>query len=117
MGETLGLTKGDVVLAIDADEIVALTAHTDGRSALLWNINNAPKADGFRVKIYESFGVDDDGTPLVRTDGWWGDISGVRLAKWREGSFKGGGGSGSVPHCPAIEPAVAFSIVHLGYSL
>jgi hypothetical protein len=82
---------GDWVLAIDADEMLVTTSESCCvRCELDQAIGYAHQEDATAIvlPIPEVFGVDDDGTPLVRTDGWWGKIAGSRLFRYeKDGVF------------------------------
>lgn len=89
--------NGDWILSIDCDEM--LVADTDPSLALRLAIGRSYGCDGIIMPIPEVFGWDDDGTPLVRTDGFWSTIAGPRFYRWRpEGRFAGKAmGCGSEP--------------------
>lgn len=113
-------TPDDWVLSIDADEF--LMANDDVRPALERAIGLAGRAGSraLNVAINEVFGWDEDDRPLVRVDGFWGQISGVRLVQWpKDLTFKPVElGGGSVPR-HALEHSVNTSdvgILHLGYA-
>lgn len=115
-------TCPDMVLAIDADELLVVT---DGpvpslRSALYDAATVAARWGAAVVKIIEVWGIQ-DGVPMERVDGWWGTIRGVRLASASlDPMFAGqamGGGSVPTANMQAAPLGVvsAVAIAHLGY--
>lgn len=84
--EALLLPKaGDWVLAIDADECLVTTGTNCCTRCEVDQAIQAAEAIGamsVMLPVPEVFGIDDDGTPLVRTDGLWGTIAGTRLFKY-----------------------------------
>lgn len=112
-------TEDDWVLSIDADEF--LMAAGDERAALEKNIVDA-RAGGYNaltLPINEVFGLDDAGRPLVRTDGFWGSITGDRIARWNhDHTFKYvplGGGSLPLAATPKVQ-ATFVELLHMGYA-
>ena len=105
-------TDPDWVLSIDADELLE-SAWGPGV------IKEAAAGPVKRTLIYEVFDLTDEGKPLVRVDGHWGRISGVRLvpaspiAYFRDKTI----GCGSVPehHLDAKALHETWAIAHLGY--
>lgn len=79
MEESLLPEDGDWILLIDADE------YLDERPGELRSVAEDTDADGVIMPIHEVFGVSTDGCPLVRTDGLWNTISGLRFVRWRPG--------------------------------
>jgi glycosyltransferase involved in cell wall biosynthesis len=76
---------GDWIVAVDADEFVG---HPEGGVkdnlyAACANANSASNA--ILIQKHEVFGFDEDGTPLVRVDGFWGQIIGTRLFRYLHG--------------------------------
>lgn len=112
---------GDWVLALDADEFLLANLGVDESTAIKESISRADseQADAVMVPRYEVFGFAADGTPMIRTDGWWGQIVNHRLVRWC------GGGSftrqtlagGSLPGY--VRRSVfdnRLSLLHLGYA-
>lgn len=69
------LQEGDWVLSIDADEMLMTQ---DLTRVCNWAFNEV-----ICFSIPEVFMVDVDGAPWVRTDGYWGNLSGPRMCKWK----------------------------------
>lgn len=114
---------GDWVLCADADEFYVADDSQDSVCERLQEAVSTAEAKGqtavaFRVR--EVFGFSDDGVPLVRRDGFWGDMTVCRLVKWRPGGeFHGPPGRrGAVPsrwinwNCVAA----GMSMLHFGYA-
>lgn len=112
MTETFDLDENDWILSLDADEVVAF--HREDFESL---IGKAGEKDAFSLRIHEVYQIL-DGRPQERCDGFWGDIFGVRLARYNDFSFfrnkKMGGGS-----IPLREDMVIATsnlhLLHLGY--
>lgn len=115
-------TYDDWVLAFDADEFLA-TPNESERDALerLVQMSRVEKAISWKLRVDEIFGVDEEGTPLRRTDGYWSNISAVRFFKYRPVSQFANRpmASGSVPTYALLDPADATNmpvgILHYGY--
>lgn len=111
---------GEWVLSIDADEF--LVADTiDEADAILDVIGRAnnEQADAIMTPRYEVFGFDVDGTPQVRTDGWWSQCIDHRLVRWMGGgSFTrqalAGGSLPSYVRSSVFDKRIG--ILHLGYA-
>lgn len=118
MSERLTPNEGDIILAVDADEFPV--AWEGERDVLLAHARD-DSWDALAVRIPE---VWDQGYNCLytRTDGFWGDISGIRVARYdpeaRFGTVKLAGGS--VPlggsKLPAIKMVPDFQILHFGYA-
>lgn len=123
--ERFNLTDGDWVLAIDCDELLVSDTDTHGpdiRAKLDRAIGLAGGMNAIVMPVPECFGFDDDGTPLCRTDGFWGGIKGTRLYRWQRGGVFADKrmGSGSEPTY-AIQPPRSSNhggvyIMHFGYA-
>lgn len=113
---------GDWVLAFDADEFLIgprgldagwLLRHTAASLAVNHSL-------GCRLVIREVFGIDEaSGAPLVRTDGFWGGITGLRLFQYRTGGrFTNRKlGCGSTPfYVEPIEDSSLLELLHFGYA-
>lgn len=105
----------DWILTLDADEFLRMRTPDSLRQAC----RNATEDnfDGLWMHVHEVWGRD-DWRPLVRTDGWWGEISALRLCRYQpKGVFKGQFlGGGSLPdniHRPGRTQEV--EILHFGY--
>jgi len=70
---------GDWVLSLDADEMLAFEGDPRKRMEEL-----AALGKSIRFRVAEVFRVE-DGKPFIRTDGFWGDIDGVRFYPWHNG--------------------------------
>lgn len=113
MASYLNLENGDWVLSIDCDEFLV------GNNLSLM-LRDAGKSTGVELEIPEIF----MSQPLARrTDGFWGDIKGIRLAKYQTGrqDFRRSGfASGSVPVYAEYElyrpDRKTLSLLHFGYA-
>lgn len=121
--ETFGLQEGDWVLSIDCDEI--LVGDGDLRQVhhrLRQITRQAAGYDGIVMPIPEVFDVLPDGTPMVRTDGFWGTIAGPRLFRYRPGGkfSPKAMGSGSEPSYVATgklwRQEHGLYLLHYGYA-
>jgi hypothetical protein len=120
MEERCRPTEADLILCVDADEFPLNSyRHCDTREALLDQVRFARSADlnAVTFDVAEAFRLT-WGQPMIRVDGYWGQISACRLVRWRpEGLFATRASCGSVPaswtkaSCGAIELA----LLHLGY--
>jgi hypothetical protein len=101
--------EGDTILCLDADEILV----GDPRDLDL-------SAQPYALPVDEVFSFDSDGTPLIRTDGYWGDIRATRITPWRpDGQFESrpdAGGSIPTAWARAAVPVEQPRILHLGYA-
>lgn len=112
---------GDWVLTIDCDELfVSMTG--GGRWEFEVFLRSVPSYSGVILDIDEVFGYDENGQPLVRTDGLWGTIRGPRLFPYRErgtyDTMKLMGAPGQptyVAQGPLTETR-DYRIVHYGYA-
>lgn len=112
---------GDWVLAFDADEFLMCPSGFDigwllRRTADELAVNHAI---GCRLAIHEVFAVDDFGVPQIRTDGYWGDITGLRFFQYRTGGrFTNRKlGCGSTPfYVDPAENVTALEFLHYGYA-
>lgn len=109
---------GDWAFAFDADEF--LVGENVGK-VLRDKIDLAlhDGHDGLTIQIPEVFGYSVDGEPMVRTDGFWKEITGVRAAPIRPGMrFRNKAmGCGSVPDYATNPLAVEeLHLLHYGYA-
>lgn len=115
---------GDWVLAVDADE--ALIAHGATDPSDTWRVVREEiklaeqSSVSIRLPVPEVYGRDDDGTPLVRQDGFWAQVRGLRLFQWRPGGvFRDAPmGCGSEPTYVAHSmwmPSPSLYLMHFGY--
>lgn len=113
------------VLIVDADEQVTTVGGSTDPAVVRVAIDRCcgdldrAGVDAAVLTIRELWGVTPDGSPVVRTDGEWGRISGVRLARWTpDATFKDiARGCGAVPTAISSrrwEPNPV--IVHYGYA-
>lgn len=126
MERALRPRDGDWVLAVDADELLVSTIpNADLALVAMQLVDSIAEAElcqrqTITFGVTEIFGFDGMGWPLQRVDGFWGDITACRLARWRfQGVFeprKLGGGSlpSSWPDDPY--PNDNLEILHLGYA-
>lgn len=118
MERALKPEPGDWILCLDADEFPV--AETSEREAMLEEIAWADTigSDGFAVGIPEVFHVE-AGHLYVRTDGYWGDTSGVRFIRWKpDGIFRPvRHACGSTPtYVRGVAHATRFALLHVGYA-
>lgn len=118
-------SPGDWVLAIDADECLVTTSPGhDIHDALLSAVRRAADrgCTSVRLPVPEVFGYDHDGTPMVRTDGFWGKIAGTRLFAYQPGGvFRNKAmASGSEPAYVQAgrisEETFGLALMHFGYA-
>lgn len=105
--------KDDWILCLDADEFLI---SDDGLRPQLVET----QARSLSMPVDEIFGFGPTGDLLVRRDGYWGNITASRLARWEDGGIfisrlEGGG---SIPSLWAAraEPTDNIRILHLGYA-
>lgn len=115
----LGIDLGDWVVSVDADEFL-VTPFPDRRAVLMETIAQADEESAFAIslRIHEIFGWQGE-QPMVRIDGWWGKITGLRMMRWGLSTqFPDEAmGSGSVPgRNHRFITAERFSLVHMGYA-
>lgn len=100
--------EGDWIICIDADEFIVGS----------FDFLSAVEEDAVRLRVHEIFGQD-DGVLLRRTDGFWGDIWGVRVGRYKKDlRFKPvilGGGSLPLDLVQGSITSTRASILHLGY--
>lgn len=97
---------GDVVLSLDADEVLL----GDWRP----HLEALGPGQAIRVPVLEAFADTPD--YMVRIDGYWKSITAIRATSWSEGEFRSGMASGSLPVATReiVEPN-DIAILHLGY--
>lgn len=124
MEEEMRPHHGDWILAIDADEVLVASV------PLAWPIDAAENSDACAVvlpipEVFELVpAADRPGyvQPMVRTDGFWKDLSAPRLVAYQEGgTFKRQKlACGSVPQYAAkgkqLTGALDIALLHLGYA-
>lgn len=120
MERTLCPSEGDWIVALDADEFLATQNRemmSDLRGVLEDEIGQARHRDGIRLPIREIFDQNEHSL-LYRIDGYWGEISGARMMRWRPGltfdpRVEGGGSlpSPQARHWNARE----LVLLHVGY--
>lgn len=120
MEERHSLNVNDWILCVDADEMVTATDPADTREVLTEVIERHMDAGAVTLPVNEVFGFDDDHTPLLRTDGYWGQIQACRLVRWRTArhfpSRAQGGGSVPADWAQRSQFDHDLFIVHLGYA-
>lgn len=116
---------GDWVLSIDADEVLVSTGTNCCLRCEVDQAIQSAEAQGAKsvlLPVPEVFGFDDNGTPLVRTDGYWGSIRGTRLFRYELGGvFRDKPmGCGSEPTYVAegriSQHALGLHLMHFGYA-
>lgn len=126
MERRLGVRAGDWVISVDADELLVVNEGGGDldlvRMRLLESIGEAEAAGERTItfNVAEVFAFDGMGWPLVRTDGYWGDITACRAARWEtQGIFesrKEGGGSLPTGWPRATRADDHLELMHLGYA-
>ena len=88
MEEELKPEEGDWILSFDADEFLVDTLSNNPRTAMekAADFARTIRALGVILVIPEIFGIEQDGTPLRRTDGLWDTIRGPRFFAYRNGA-------------------------------
>lgn len=108
----LAPTPEDWVLCLDADEVLT------GNRADLEHLAGGDH-DTYAFHVDEVFGWQGR-TPLVRIDGYWGQITAVRFARWRSAAqfYDRREGCGSLPQGWEAEATTvkAPRIMHFGYA-
>ena len=116
---------GDWILSWDADEFLVYKGdNCCTRCAVDQAIVTAEvqSAKSIVLPVPEVFGWDTDGTPLVRTDGFWGGIAGTRLFRFEPGGrfankpMGCGSEPGYIQGAPMSRTAYGLYLMHLGYS-
>lgn len=112
---------GDWVLAIDADEFLVVPRGMDPawllRHTACALIEN--RSIGCRLPVREVFAVNELGVPMIRVDGYWGGITGLRFFQYRTGGrFTNRKlGCGSTPfYVDPSEESKALELLHYGYA-
>lgn len=113
-------SPADWILCVDADEFIVASRPEHTRNVLTETVEQHMRAGAVTMAVNEVFGFDDDHTPLLRLDGYWGQITACRLVRWRYGAQfpKRTEGGGSVPADWAT-PATSIddlTVMHLGYA-
>ncbi len=78
---------GDWIFSFDADEFLAVKKDGDISQLLHDAVHRADDLDlsGIRLDIPEVFALTPKGVPLIRRDGFWRSIYGVRVFRWQPG--------------------------------
>lgn len=112
-------TSESWIFAFDADEFF-VGQTTTSRRAMERLIEEADRQGftGVTIPVAEVFGFQADGNPMIRTDGYWGDISGLRLVKYLPGQMLDKSmASGSVPPVSTkLGRKDIGTILHYGYA-
>jgi glycosyltransferase involved in cell wall biosynthesis len=112
----------DWVLCIDADEfLVADDPASDLNEEITDAVEEASRAGAQSISFEVAEVFDTSGPqPMVRTDGYWGEISACRLVRWRDkGRFdprREGGGSVPSSWISWRHMATRLHLLHLGYA-
>lgn len=112
-------TPSDWILCVDADEFVVAHQPGDTHDTLTDVIERANQYGAVTLPVREVFGFHGE-VPLLRVDGYWGEIVARRLVRWRPGAqfHDRTQGGGSLPtgwsdkHCETDD----LSLLHLGYA-
>jgi hypothetical protein len=77
---------GDWVFSFDADEFLVTSEAGNVANHLRRAIEKASDLDlaGIRLDIPEVFALSPQGVPLIRRDGFWRSIYGVRIFRWQQ---------------------------------
>jgi hypothetical protein len=117
MEEQLRPSPDDLVVSVDADEFM-VSSGVDERTALdyLATIDEWQVCRVNVVEVYDGYGD----ILYARTDGYWGSISGCRIARWRPGGIFQNRrmGCGSLPYRSTAEDEIydaGLAILHMGY--
>jgi glycosyltransferase involved in cell wall biosynthesis len=110
---------GDWIISVDADEFV-MTPYPDRRKVIQETMEAANEESAFTIslRVHEIFGWQGD-QPMVRIDGYWGNITGIRMMRWGFPlNFDREGPARSVPGKKhrVLAAADKFSLVHMGYA-
>lgn len=78
---------GDWVFSFDADEFLVSADHGSVPHRLRKAVQRASHLGlgGIRLEIPEVFALTNSGVPMVRKDGFWRSIHGVRVFQWQPG--------------------------------
>lgn len=112
-------TPDSWIFAFDADEFFVGQTMTN-RYAMERLISEAERQgyEAVTIPVAEVFGLQANGNPMIRTDGYWGDISGLRLVKYLPGQILDKPmASGSVPPVSSklVKKDIG-TILHYGYA-
>lgn len=112
---------GDWVFVIDCDQFPVSTCSQSARACLENALCIEGQTNGICLTIPEVFAIDDDGTPLIRTDGLWAHIFAPRIVPYKPGAqFKTGRfGVPGVPSYAQAGPWVSeknLVVLHYGYA-
>lgn len=114
-----GIADDSWVFAFDADEFFVGKSMTPKR-AMDRLIEEAVSLnfEGITVPVAEVFGLQADGNPMIRTDGFWRDISGLRIVKYSPGLILDKAmASGSTPPVSSkFSKKDTATILHYGYA-
>jgi hypothetical protein len=113
-------SPNDWILCVDADEFIVAPHPERTRDVLTETVEQHRTHGAVTVAVNEVFGFDDDHTPLLRLDGYWGQITACRLVRWRYGAQfptrTEGGGSVPAAWTTTATSIVDLSVMHLGYA-
>jgi hypothetical protein len=120
MEERHNPSADDWILCVDADEFVTARAPADTHEFLTEAIERHMSVGAVTLPVNEVFDFDHDHTPLLRVDGYWGQIQACRLVRWRPaGRFPPrveGGGSVPAGWASSAQVCTDLAIMHLGYA-
>lgn len=114
---------GDWILCVDADEFIVSTNEKLITPDALYRCAVDGLVSGivaYSTPVEEVFGIDPDGNPLIRTDGWWSTITATRFVRWfpagRFDDRQEGGGSVPGIYLSRAVRTERLTFVHLGYA-
>lgn len=118
--ESCNPSEGDWVLLADADEF--LVAKGEITTAMYASTIEASQANSVMIEIPEVFQIGLDGTPMVRTDGFWGGIAQPRLVRYLpNGTYRDTKmACGAVPVYATHNPSTVdcgLRLLHYGYAV
>lgn len=112
-------SPSDWILCVDADEFIVAPRPDETSLTLTETIERHMRSGAVTMHVNEVFGFDGQ-VPLLRVDGFWGQILACRLVRWRPNAqfpprHEGGG---SVPADWTIGAGSTgnLTIMHLGYA-
>lgn len=109
--------RHDWILCVDADEML-IARLGEVRRWLDRMATLGEDVDGYSLKVREVFEIR-DGVPMIRTDGYWGQITALRFCRWvpDDTFWERTMGCGSVPkRVRIVSQAHSVEMLHYGYA-